>query len=96
VTEGSYAFQNREVVYTTHCPNCPHLAQCKQRRAPVEDCDTVGDVEFLVDGKRSVFWSGVIELSKIDRIVKDYLEGDPPSDVAMGAVQMRMEFCEQA
>jgi hypothetical protein len=55
----------------------------------------VGWARFLVDGKRSVFWSGVIELSKIARIVKDYLEGDPPRDVATGAVQMRMEFNEQ-
>jgi len=89
--QGTYVYQDCEITYWTKCPYCPNLATCKKRRAPVEGCETVGWVRFLVGGVGKVRWSGVIELKKIDGIVKDYLETDPPEDVAMPLRQMRLE-----
>jgi hypothetical protein len=93
VIAGIYAFLNREVAYRTKCPHCPNLKVCKNRRAPT-DCppEDIGWVQFLVDGKGKVIRSGVIELKTIQRFVRGYPENDPPADVAMPAVQMRMEI----
>lgn len=92
VLRGSYISDIREVRYVTHCQHCPHLKECKKRRAPIEDCETVAEVVFLAGGDRKVSWSGVIDLKKIHRIVHDYLENEPPPDVALPPVQMRMEL----
>ena len=82
---GTYAIGVRELVYETYCENCPDRKGCKHT------CDHPGWMRFLVDGRRKVFWSGIITLRKIKGTVKDYLETDPPEDVAMPLRQMRLE-----
>ena len=83
--QGVYRSGNRELHYWTRCEHCAERPQCVRRRAPIADCDTVGWMRFVVDGRRLVYWSGIIDQRKIDRTVQDYLENDPPPDVAMTA-----------
>ena len=82
--EGVYAADTRMLEYWTQCENCPDRKGCKHM------CDHPGWMRFLVDGQRKVFWSGIITLRKIKGTVKDYLETDPPEDVAMPLEQMRL------
>jgi len=84
VIEGSYAADIRALEYWTRCEHCKERAECKHT------CDHPGWMRFLVDGKGSVGWSGIITLRKIARTVRDYLEKEPPADVAMGMVQGRL------
>lgn len=94
VLKGSYVAGDRKVVYYTRCEHCIHLKECRKGRAPMATCKHVADVEFFVGGVSKVAWSGVIVLKDIQRIVHDYLETDPPPDVAMatGMEQLEMEL----
>ena len=75
-TRGTYTAGNREIVYWSHCETCKERKTCKHT------CDHPGWMRFLVDGQRSVWWSGIITQRKIDQTVIDYLENDPPGDVS--------------
>ena len=75
VLEGAYTADTRTLEYWTRCENCPQRKGCKH------DCDHPGWMRFLVSGRRSVYWQGIITQRKIDQTVTDYLENDPPEDV---------------
>ena len=75
VLEGTYTADVRMLEYWTMCEHCPERKTCGHT------CDHPGWMRFLVDGQRSVSWSGIITRRKIDQVVHDYLENDPPGDV---------------
>ena len=82
VIEGTYTADTRTLEYWTQCEHCPQRKGCKHT------CDHPGWMRFLVDGQRSVGWSGIITQRKIDQTVRDYLENDPPDDVAYPPFRM--------
>ncbi len=84
VIRGSYTADVRTLTYWTMCEHCPERKECRHT------CDHPGWMRFLVNGHGSVHWSGIITLRKIARTVHDYLEREPPADVAMGMVQGRL------
>ena len=93
VLEGAYVADDgrRVIEYKTYCEYCLQYKACKKRRAPIEGCDTVGEVVFLVDNVRKASWSGVITVRQINSIVKQHLEcpwDAVPSDIAMPERQM--------
>ena len=75
VIEGSYTADIRTLEYWTQCEHCPERKDCRH------DCDHPGWIRFVVDGRPSVFRSGIITLRNIEQMVRDYLENDPPEDV---------------
>ena len=84
VIEGTYTADTRTLEYWTQCEHCPQRKGCKHT------CDHPGWMRFFIDGKRKVFWSGIIDIRKVKATVKDYLESDPPEDVAVPFQQMEM------
>ena len=80
--QGTYTAGNRELEYWTRCENCTERKTCRHT------CDHPGWMRFYSGGKVRVTWSGIITLAKIKRTVHDYLENDPPIDVALAPEQL--------
>ena len=88
VIEGAYVSGRRTLEYWTSCEHCKERKECKHT------CDHPGNMHFLMAGKRSVQWQGIITIKKIANTVKKYLECEEaklPEDVYVPPRQMTFE-----
>jgi len=85
--DGTYETSDgRTIEYWTRCEHCPGRKSCDH------SCETPGWIRFSWNGRPSVFISGIITIKKVQDTVAQYLESDPPEDVARPVEQMEMRF----